>query len=161
MPTEIVSYDNRETCAVTLPSSCIPYTGYVDPLIEPALPCRPNINDVAKKLQLLIADIEAKLGDNTTLDKACLTTLTPATATQKDINQRLITELCAIKAQLTQLAQPIDPNLIRVAVNLLCLQDPACTPQSTYTVQELFTKLLVGYCNMENRLNAVEQLLNL
>lgn len=154
------SNDNRELCGLIVPSSCIPFTGYVSAAIKPTLPCRPNINDVVEQLQILIDKINTELGRNSTLDKKCLT-FTPATVKQVELNQLFITELCAIKTTLAGLSLDIDPDLIMLAVNLLCLQDPACTPQATYTLTEVITKLITAYCNLLTRVTAIETLLNI
>jgi hypothetical protein len=161
MPTIDTEYDNRNTCGETLPSSCIPYTGYVSDTIKNLLPCRPNINDVVKNLQILIDDVKAKLGDNTTLDETCLD-FDPATATQKAINQELITELCTIKTQVENLIDgTIDPDLINVAISLLCLEDPACEVAETYTLTDILNKLVTNYCSLLDRVVNIESILNI
>lgn len=155
------SSDNRETCINVTSSSCVAYMGYVSDSIKSKLPeCKPNINDVLKAIQELLDKTIAGLGDNKTLDKKCLG-LTPATDTQKIINQKLIDELCALKTQLGTTGGAVSSTSIRLAVNLLCLQDPACTPQSTYSLQELFDKLVTGYCNLLTRVDTIENVLNI
>ena len=67
----INSYDNRETCVNILPSSCIPYVGYINNSIKPLiLECRPNLNDILKGLQDYIDNIKLELGDNN-IKKGC------------------------------------------------------------------------------------------
>lgn len=156
------SYDNRETCTNQVTSSCVPFTGYVNTAITAVLPCRPNVNDVLKAIQDIIDAIKLKLGDNTTLvvDEDC-TTLDVDTATQKDINQKLFDELCALKATVATLGGAIDPTTIMLAVDLLCLQDEACEPASSYNLLVVINKLLVAYCNHETRLAAIESILNI
>lgn len=153
--------DNRETCTVLVPSSCVPYTGYISTSIQADMPdCRPNINDTLKAIQELIDRIKAKLGDNTTLDEECLD-IEPATVTQKDINQVLITEVCVLKTLVGTLGGPIDPDTILLAVDLLCLIDPSCDPQASYTLTEIITKLVTAYCNLLARVVNIETILNI
>lgn len=154
------SYDNRETCGTLLPSSCIPYTGQVNTSIEDNLPCRPNINDILKNIQNLIDKINNSLGDNTTLDPTCLT-FTPSTVTQVQLNQLLITEICELKTAVQALQQPIDPDTINIAINLLCLVDPGCTPQTEYTLTEILVKLVTAYCDLLTRVTTIENILNI
>ena len=158
MDCENLTYDNRETCTTLLPSSCIPYVGYISPSIQEDITCRPNINDIIKALQELI--VKSSLGDNTTLTNECLT-FTPATVTQSQLNQIFITELCNIKQQLADLPTTIDPNTINIAIDLLCLIDPSCTPQTTYTLTEILIKLVTAYCNLLTRVQNIENILNI
>lgn len=161
MPTIDTSYDNRETCTNIVPSSCLPYTGYVSTTIADLLPCRPNVNDVLKNLQILIDKINTNLGDNTTLTQNCFT-FDPATDTQKTLNQELIDDICTLQTQVAALiAGTIDASLINIAINLLCLQDPACTPQTTYTLTEILTKLITNYCSLLDRVTNIETFLNI
>lgn len=157
----INSYDNRETCVQLLPSSCIPYVGYISTTIKASiLECRPNINDILKALQDYIDKIQLSLGDNKTLDKKCLAFI-PLTVTQVSLNQLFINEICGIKTQMGIVGSPVNATTLTLAVNLLCLQDPACTPQTTYTLQEIVTKLITAYCNLKTRVTAIETYLNL
>lgn len=161
MSCDNLSFDNRETCATLVPSSCIPYTGYVSPNIAEDIPqCRPNINDILKALQELIDKIKDSLGDNTTLDKDCLD-FDAAIVKQVELNQLFIDELCAIKAQIGSVDAPIDPNLILLIVNLLCLEDPACDPKTSYTLQEIIVKLITAYCDLLARVTNIETILNI
>ncbi len=154
------SYDNRETCGTLLPSSCIPYTGYISEAVNENLPCRPNINDVLKNIQNLIDTINDSLGDNTTLDKECFT-FNPATASQKDINQELIVKVCELKTAVEDLQNPIDPDTINIAINLLCLLNEECDPQEEYTLTEILEKLVIAYCDMNTRITNIENILNI
>jgi hypothetical protein len=154
MDCDNLSYDNRETCVNPVPSSCVPYTGYISTTIADDVPdCKPNINDVINKLK-------TQAGDLTTLDKSCLT-FTPATVTQKELDQLFIDELCTIKAQIAALDLTVDPGTIEIAINLLCLEDPACDPQLTYTLQEILVKLITAYCNLLTRVTNIETILNI
>lgn len=156
----INSYDNRETCVTILPSSCIPYVGYISTTIKPSiLECRPNINDILKALQDYIDKIQLSLGDNKTLDKKCLAFI-PLTVTQVSLNQLFINEICGIKTQIGGLGT-INAGTLTLAINLLCLKDPACTPQTTYTLQEILTKLITAYCSLLTRVTAIETYLNI
>ena len=154
-----MSYDNRETCATLVPSSCIPYTGYISETIAEDIQCRPNINDILKKLQEVIDGIQEKLGDNTTLTAGCFS-FNPATATQKTINQEIITKLCAAQVAIEAL-EPIDPNTIDITIDLLCLIEESCEPQTTYTLTEILTKLVTKICNLESRIIVIENILNI
>ena len=154
------SYDNRETCGTLLPSSCIPYTGVINDSIKEGIPCRPNINDIIKNIQNLIDHIKLGLGDNTTLDPKCLT-FDPSYATQSAINQSIITELCSIKDQVIELQKPIDPDTLMIAINLLCLIDPSCTPQTEYSLTEILVKLVTAYCDLLTRVTTIENILNI
>lgn len=155
------TYDNRDTCSVLIPTSCIPYTGYVSDSIKELLPCRPNANDVFKNILISLDKITKSLGDNTTLDSACLT-FDPATDSQKLLNQELITEVCMLKTQVQALIDgQINPDLINLAVNLMCLQDSSCDPQTTYTLTEVITKLITAYCDLLIRVTNIESTLNI
>lgn len=160
-----LSYDNRETCTATLPSSCIPYVGYLSDLVKiDSFPCRPNINDVLKQIQVILDRINSSLGDNTTIDHECLTTLDVSVATQKDIDQRLIHEICLLKTQvalLTPLLTSIDPATIRIAVDLLCLLNPDCDPPTDYSLTEIITKLVAAICDLMTRVANIETILNI
>lgn len=156
-----LSYDNRETCSLLVPSSCVPYTGYIATSLVPLLPpCKPNINDVLKALQDLLDTTRAKLGNNTTLNKECFT-FNPALATQKDINQEMITKICALITAVNALGGPVDPTTIQVAIDLLCLETPGCTVPATYTLQEILEKLVTAYCNLLTRVTNIETILNI
>ena len=155
------SYDNRESCVTTVPSSCVPYTGYLSAQLFPEGACKPNVNDILRKLQDIVDTIQSSLGDNKQLDKGCLT-FDATTASQKTINQQLITQLCAAKLAITVLqAQTINPDNILIAIDLLCLLDPQCEPATTYTLTDIITKLVVNYCNLLERVIAIETALNM
>jgi len=154
------SYDNRESCVETTPSGCVPYTGYISDTIKDDIPCRPNINDITKKLQEMIDKINTNLGDNKTLDKKCLT-FDALTVKQVELNQLFITQLCDIKAQIALIDTSVDPETILVAINLLCLQDPSCAPQASYTLKEILVKLIAAYCDLTTRVQNIETLLNI
>jgi hypothetical protein len=153
------SYDNRETCGSIIPSGCIGYTGYISTTIADSLPCRPNINDIVKKLQELVDQINVTIGDNSTLEN-CLG-IDSENFVQSDFNEAVAAEICALKALLTGVDADIDPNSIKLAVDLLCLLDPTCTPQVTYTLVEVINKLVTKVCNLETRLTTVETYLNI
>lgn len=161
MPTIDTTYDNRETCGPLVPSSCLPYTGYVSDTIADLLPCRPNVNDVLKNLQILIDSIQDKLGDNSTLTPDCFTFT--STASQKTINQEIITNLCSLKTQVEALlAGSIDPDDIDITIDLLCLEDPACAPApAAYPLTEVLTKLVTNYCSLLDRIVTIETTLNI
>lgn len=161
MACEDLSYDNRETCSVILPSSCIPFVGALtDSFKEELEGCRPNINDILKLIQDRIDLIQAGLGDNKTLDEACLN-FNPLIATQVQINQSIITELCALKQTVQDLGGAIDPTTIMLAVDLLCLEDPSCDPAESYNLLVVINKLLAKVCNLETRVTQIETFLNL
>lgn len=158
-----LSYDNRETCINVVSSSCVPYTGYISAaaIATTNIPeCKPNINDLFKAIQTLIDKINTGIGNNTTLDKKCLTISVP-TVTQKELNQLYIDELCAIKAQLALLGGPIDPSTIELAINMLCLTDPTCDLNPTYTLDVILTRLVNAYCGLLTRVTAIETILNI
>ena len=155
------SYDNRETCTTKVPTSCSPYTGVVNELIEDKLPaCKPNANDIFKALQEVIQEIKDKLGDNTTLDNKCVS-FNEATATQKEINQALIDKLCALETALADFEPVIDPATIRLVIDILCLQNEECEPPADYSIQELFELLITAYCGLLTRVQNIETLLNI
>jgi hypothetical protein len=153
--------DNRDSCAQVITSSCVPYVGYISSTIKDSLPCKPNINDVLKKLQELVDKNTAASVDNTTLDKKCFS-FTPATVKQSELNQLFITEICTLKSTSGGSSSgPIDQSRIKYAVDLLCLEDPACTPKTEYTGEEIFDKLLGAYCDLLKRVLDIETLLNI
>lgn len=153
--------DNRESCSSPLPSGCVPYTGYVSDTISEDLICRPNINDVFKILQDSIDKINKNLGDNTTLDKNCLTDANIPTITQAQLNQIFINQLCTLNAKFGTSGADIDPNLISLTVSLLCLESPSCEPKTAYTLPEIINKLITNYCSLLTRIQKIEQTLNL
>lgn len=156
-----LSYDNRETCTVVVPSSCVPYVGYISEIIVEDMPeCKPNINDVIKSIQLLLERMKASLGDNTTLDEACLD-IDPALDSQKTINQTFINEICTIKDQIALLGGAIDISILTMAVDLLCLEDPSCDPQPSYTLLAIIEKLIAAYCDLLDRVTNIETILNI
>lgn len=153
------SFDNRETCTETVPSSCVPYTGYISDTIRESLPCRPNVNDILKKLQQLIDTLNTGIGDNTGLE-GCLS-LDSIPFSQSEFNAAVVQELCAVKALLTEASVAINPATILIPVDLLCLLDPTCTPQATYTLTDVITKLVVNYCNLLARVQTIETTINI
>lgn len=153
------SLDNRESCLTLIPSSCVPYTGYVSNSIKEPSDCKLNINDVLLKIQNLIDSLITKTGDNNTIDKKCLSI--PINPKQSEINQVFITELCSIKTDVQYLSQPINPNTIQIIIDLLCLQDPLCAPKTSYTLQEVLNKLVNSYCNLLTRVKNIENLLSI
>lgn len=154
------SYDNRESCASVTPSGCVPYTGYISTTIKDSLPCKPNVNDILKKLQELVDKLSASSVDNTGLTKNCFT-FDAAKVKQNELNQLFINELCSLKQQLSQSSGTVDPATIKLAINLLCLQDPACAPKTEYTLQEILTKLIAAYCDLSTRVKNIETILNI
>jgi hypothetical protein len=152
------SYDNRETCGNQLvPTSCLPYTGYVSDTIKDLLHCRQNANDVFKNLQILIDDIKKGLGDNTKLDATCFD-FNPSEDSQQQLNQELLSKVCDLSDKVEQLINDqINPDLIKLAVNLLCLDDAGCEPKTEYTLTELITKLIAKYCDLATRVTNLEQ----
>ena len=158
----ITVIDNRATCTSPVPSACVPYTGYVSDSISDALPCKPNVNDVIAQMQDLIDKMYASRGDNTSLDILCLPdTLDVSTATQKDINQAVFTLLCQLQTTLSSITGSSDANNLSVTIDLSCLQDPSCTPQTSYTLITVLTKLVLNYCDLNTRTTRIEQLLNI
>lgn len=153
-----LSYDNRETCVNLVPSSCVPYTGYISDTIKDSLPCRPNVNDVLKKLQELIDTIQGNVGDPSTLN-SCLDL--PDGVTYAQLIQIIFNEICAIKTVLTDLPTAPDPDTITFAIDILCLLDPSCTPQTSYTLTEIILKLITAYCSLSARVKTLEDTLNL
>lgn len=155
-----LSYDNRETCVNLTPSGCVPYTGYISDTIKDALPCKPNVNDILKKLQELVDKANAAIVDNTGLTKNCFT-FDAAKVKQNELNQLFIDELCTIKTQIASLGGDVDPATIKLAIDILCLEDEACEPKTKYTLQEILEKLISAYCGLETRVKAIETLLNM
>lgn len=135
--------DNRDTCGLLVPSSCIPYTGYISNNIKSDVVCRPNINDILKQLQDLVDSIKITSDENATAIAQINTTI------------------ATINAQIATLQADIDPNLINLAVNLLCMQNPSCEPKTTYTLPEVITALITNYCSLLTRVQTIEQTLNL
>lgn len=153
------SCDNRETCTQLIPSSCVPFVGYISPTIAANVQCRPNIDDVLKAIQDLVDSIKTSLGDNTTLTPGCFT-FTPATVQQSALNEQMITAICALQVAVADIPG-VDPSTLQIPINLLCLQDPSCTPQLTYSLLDVLTKLVTAYCNLQTRVAAIETFLNL
>lgn len=154
-----IGCDNRDTCVELLPSSCIPYVGYISTTIAANVQCRPNINDVMKAIQDLMDSIKISLGDNTTLTPGCFD-FDPATVQQSALNQNFITDICALQTAVDNIPA-VDPNTLMLTVDLLCLQDPSCSPQPSYSLQTIIVKLLTAYCNLATRVTTIENFLNL
>jgi hypothetical protein len=155
------SYDNRETCVNPVPTSCLPYTGYVSDSIKELLPCRPNANDVFKNLQILIDKINKGLGDNTKLDEKDFS-FNPTTDSQQILNQELIDNVSELNANVqTLLEGQVDPDLIKLAVSLMCIEDSACDPKEQYSLTEILTKLINSHCELLNRVATIEATLNI
>lgn len=152
--------DNRDACSALLPSSCIPYTGSLNNSIKNNLNCRPNINDVLQKVQDLIDNINSKLGDNTKLDKKSFD-IDPLTVTQEELNQLFINTLDTVNSTINILNGSINPDLINLAVDLLCLTDASCEPKVSYTLTEIINKLLSNYCSLLTRVQTIETTLNI
>lgn len=149
-----ITYDNRQTCGLTLPTSCLPYTGYVSDSIKDLIPCKPNANDIFKQLQILIDNLKKTLGDNTQLDKKCVDFVT-SVGTQQELNQELIDQICSIKDALG-LLDTSDSDNIMIEMNLGCLQEAGCAPKTEYSVKEILTKLVTNYCSLLSRIEALE-----
>lgn len=155
------SYDNRGTCVNMTPTGCQPYTGYVGEDLDNLLPCRPNANDIFKFILLTLENLETKLGDNTKLDKSCLS-FTADDISQKDLNQEFITQICLLKSLLVTISgQFINADNIIADVNLGCLIEDGCEPQPEYSVLDVLKKLLIGYCNLLDRVTILEETINL
>lgn len=152
--------DNRESCGNVLSSSCVPYTGYISDTIKDDFKCKPNINDVFKRIQELLDEIKESLGDNTKLKLLCLEGQINEEFSQKDLNQQLINKICELEGLISN-NNEINPELIKITINLLCLQDPSCDPKEQYSIVELFQKLIVAHCNLLGRVQAIENILNI
>ena len=48
-----------------------------------------------------------------------------------------------------------------IAINLLCLIDPSCTPQTEYSLTEILVKLVTAYCDLLTRVTTIENILNI
>lgn len=151
--------DNRESCGEVLPSSCIPYTGYIHDELKDSFKCKPNINDVSKKIQDLIFEIKDYLGDNSKIKLLCLEDELEDNFTQEDFNSALLKLVCQLKTIIGD--GSIDPDTIKLSISLLCLEDPSCDPKEEYTIKELFSKLIVAYCNLLTRVKNIENILNI
>lgn len=156
-----LSQDNREACSTLIPSGCVPYTGYVSDSIKTLLSCRPNINDIFKVLQNSIDSINLAIGDNKQLTIGCFTDLDISVASQKDINQSIFNKICTLTSSVTALDGGVNPDLINLAVDLLCLADSSCEPKASYTLTEVIVKLLTNYCSLLTRVQTIESTLNL
>lgn len=152
--------DNRGTCGQILPSGCVPYTGYQTDDIKEKLPCNANINDIIKYLLDIIDTINKNLGDNSKLSVNCLTDI-KETSTQQEINQVFINVLCDIKNKIVDTGSDIDIANIDIAIDILCLNDASCEPKLKYSLLEILTKLISGYCNLLNRIKVIENILNI
>lgn len=150
--------DNRESCGVPVPSSCVPYVGYVSPAIEKLLGCKPNINDVLKVIQDFLDYLNNALGCNQNLTAGCLN-FDPATVTQEQLNQLFINQLCPEGSTQAQSASDIGSQLLTIDIG--CLQTPNCTPATQYTLLNVLNKLISGYCSLLNDVNNLKNILNI
>lgn len=151
--------DNRESCGTVVSSSCVPYTGHISDTIKDDFKCKPNINDLFKKLQEMVDAINVSLGDNKKIKLNCFEESLDEGFSQEQLNQLLITELCLVKEAVEN--DGIDPASIKLAISLLCLEDPSCEPKEYYNLNELFTKLIGAYCSLLTRVKNIETLLNI
>lgn len=151
--------DNRDTCGLIVPSSCVAYVGYISSTIESTLPCRPNLDDVLKQIQNLIDSILTSLGSNKTLTPGCFT-FDPTTIQQVALNQSFITKICDLQTQIADLPT-MDPNTLMISLNLLCLANPMCTPETQYSLLDILNKLVTSQCNLITRVTNIENFLNL
>lgn len=151
--------DNRNTCGETLPSSCVPYTGYISDDIKKELQCKPNINDILKSVQVILEELDKKLGDNSKLSLTCLSDKIDSEFSQEALNQLFADTLCELKEYINN--NTLDISTATLAINILCLNDPTCEPKENYTVKELFTKFISGYCDLLNRVKTIENILNI
>jgi hypothetical protein len=153
--------DNRDSGVNFIPSSNVPYTGYVSESFKDHLPCKPNVNDLIKLIEDSLDTLTTSLGDNTKLNPQCLG-FTPATATQQTINQQSINLLCSLRADVEDLKnKTIDPSTLQIAIDLLCLQQQGCEPQTTYSLLHILTQLVSSYCNLQDRVQNIENILNI
>lgn len=154
----MASYDNRETCTALIPSGCIPYTGYISDNIKDNLPdCKPNANDVLKAIQERLDRLIYLFGE--TKDLSCIGSTT-GEYIQSEVNEFVLSEICALKASVNQ-ALTIDPEQIKIVIDILCLDDQNCVPKEEYTLRELFERLFTSFCDLNDRVKNIEQLLNL
>lgn len=152
--------DNRESCGTLVPSSCVPHTGYISPLIKDNIPCRPNINDINEKIQKLIEEIKESLGDNKTLDTKC-TNLDAQKVKQVELNQKFIDLICELLDWKNNLDLTVHPEDIDIPIDLSCLGDTNCEPNATYTLLDVLQRFLVTLCNHSNRIKNIETVLNI
>lgn len=151
--------DNRDSCGKVLPSSCVPYTGYIGDSIKDSFKCKPNINDLFKKLQDLIDEIKKSLGDNSELDLNCIKDDLNKDFSQQELNQAVLNKLCELENSINN--NTLDVSTAKIVISLLCLEDPSCDTKSSYTVRELFTKLISAYCDLLTRVRNIETILNI
>lgn len=152
------SYDNRETCTSLLPSSCIPYTGVISDNIKDKLPeCRPNINDVLKGVQERLDRLIYLFGETKNVE--CIGSTT-GDFIQSDINEYVLSEIKKLKCYLNETGT-INPESIKIAIDLLCFNDPDCFAKTEFSIQEVFEKLVSGYCDLTERVKNIELLLNI
>lgn len=152
--------DSRVNCSDKISSTCVPYNGKVSPLIKDLIPCDPNVNDVLEQVQTLIEKIKKGLGDNTYLDKKCLS-YNPLTVTQKDLNQEFTNDICALRTAVSGLSTAIDASTFMIAIDLLCLTNVTCAIPTTYSLLDILERILVKLCDHETRITAIETFLNL
>jgi hypothetical protein len=152
--------DKRKECGDKLPSVCVDYTGKISPLIKDKIKCSPNVDDILEQVQIVIENIKKTLGDNTKLNKKCLTSLDPLTVTQQGINQKFIDEICALKTLVADLDLP-DASTILITIDLLCLENVNCDIPTAYTLLDILQRIITKICNLETRVQAIETLLNI
>lgn len=154
--------DKRENCAEPISSACIDYTGKVSNLIKTKVTCAPNINDIIEEAYKILEQIKKSLGDNTTLDKQCLT-YNSAIVTQKELNQEFTNKLCELDQAITDLGVilPIDAANIVMTINLLCVESSLCVPLTQYTLAQILQKFVLKICDHETRITAIETFLGL
>jgi hypothetical protein len=116
---------------------------------------------VFKNLQILIDKINKGLGDNTKLDEKDFS-FNPTTDSQQILNQELIDNVSELNANVqTLLEGQVDPDLIKLAVSLMCIEDSACDPKEQYSLTEILTKLINSHCELLNRVATIEATLNI
>lgn len=144
----------KYNCGLTVPSSCVPFTGNDLTILTPTtqLSCDANLDDVIKAIDLQVKILMDGL-DYTNLNAQCLT-FTPATVTSKQLHQIEIDEICAARARLTTIETQLNNLNIGsqlVTVDLGCLTTtagPCAAGTNTYTVQSLFNIIFSTLCQL-------------
>lgn len=146
---------SKYNCGTIIPSSCVPFSGRrLTILPDPnLLPCDASIDDVVFLLDGSITHIARGL-NLTGLDPMGLD-FTPATVTQAELDQVLISAIQGTSAALETLTTQVnDLNIgeLDIQINLGCLAPaaaPCLVPPNTYPLIAVLNAMLAEICALK------------
>jgi hypothetical protein len=147
--------DNRGTCAIKSPSSCIDYTGgNLLSINNDNIPCDPNINDIFSELDGVIKSLKDSL-DLTNLNKECLN-FDSTSIKSNELFQLIINKLCGIDASLIAVKEIVNSLKIedvKLTVDLKCLSGNSCTSEVSNDISTILSIIISEICSMKTQIN--------